>query len=664
MLYNFNKFLLKLYSTGNYIDTVFRSSLVVPHRFVYYNYCLYFRAMFIKQIKKKNKNSDKEYIYYRLIHGYKIGNKTRHQNILNLGRLEEVDKAHHKALADRIEELVTGNSSTLFPDMQTSTNIEAPAQEFSKKIITEKLFIAPALDKKNISKEISSNYHEVDLDTIEQIESRSIGAEWLIKQAMEQLDIKKILSGTGMSEEETSIAQMLLTAKAIHPSSELESERWLHESSAAKELYNTSGKVSRYKLYKAATQMYDHRTAIDNQIYNNVSNLFSNKSKIVIYDLTNMYFEGQMLGSKKADFGRSKQKKSGNKLIGLALSIDSLGFVRYSKFYKGNVSEPATFEAMLSDVVSAMDIKSEKPVIVMDAGIATEENLEIIKSEKYGYDYVCVSRTIPKQYDKLTDKATAVSDNRGHKIELTKVFVQGKDDCFLHVKSSRKKKKEESIDKKLTGRLEAQLQDIKDKLSKPRALKKTEKVHEKVGKIKAKLSKVGWLYDIKYTENKEEGIITDITWKRVKEREKPKGEYFLRYTKTAVKENDIWQIYNLTREVEAVFRCLKTDLDIRPIYHQVDEFIEPHIWLGIMAYQIVNYIRKILNDGNINYSWTTIVRKMESMQSSIVSVNNNRNEKIYIKLCTRPTANQIKIFNALDFKHRPFVRKTKVVPQL
>ena len=133
MLYKFNKFPLKLYSTGNYIDTVFRSSSVVPHRFVYYNYCLYFRAMFIKQIKKKNKNSDKEYIYYRLIHGYKIGNKTRHQNILNLGKLEEVDKAHHKALADRIEELVTGNSSTLFSDMQTSTNIEALAtREFSR----------------------------------------------------------------------------------------------------------------------------------------------------------------------------------------------------------------------------------------------------------------------------------------------------------------------------------------------------------------------------------------------------------------------------------------------------------------------------------------------------------------------------------------------------
>jgi len=620
--------------------------------------------MFIKQIKKKNKNSDKEYVYYRLIHGYKIGNKTRHQNILNLGKLEGVNKLHHKALADRIEELVTGNSNTLFHDTQINTSIEEIAQEFSQKIITDKLFITTATDKRSISKEISRNFQEVDLDTIEEIESRNIGGEWLIKQAMERLGIEEILTGTGMGKEETSIAQMLLTAKAIHPSSELESERWLHENSAIRELYNTNKKVSRYKLYKAATQMHNNKSVIDSHLYTNVSTIFSNKSKIVIYDLTNMYFEGQMLGSKKANFGRSKQKQSGSKLIGLALSIDSLGFVRYSKFYKGNISEPGTFDAMLSDVVSAMDIKDEKPVIVMDAGIATEENLEIIKSDKYGYDYVCVSRTIPKQYAKLTDKATAIADNRGNKIELTKISVEGKDDCFLHIKSSQKKKKEQSIDKKLTDRLEAQLQDIKDKLLKPRALKKTEKVHEKVGKIKAKLFRVGWLYDIKYTENKEKGIVTNISWERIKEREKPKGEYFLRYTQTAVSENDIWQVYNLTRSVEAVFRCLKTDLDIRPIYHQIDEFIEPHIWLGIIAYQIVNYIRITLKDHNINYSWTTIVGKMESMQSSIVSVNNSNNEKIYVKLCTRPTADQVKIFDALNFKHRPFVRKTKVVPQL
>ncbi len=620
--------------------------------------------MFIKEIKKKNKSSDKEYVYYRLIHGYKIGNKTRHQTILNLGKLEGIDKAWHKALADRIEELVTGNSSTLFPDIQDNNIIENLAQEFSQRIISEKLFVITPPDKKRVSKEISKNYQEVDIDTLEQIESRNMGGEWLIKQAMEKLGIQRILSATGMNKEEASIAQILLTAKAIHPSSELETGRWLQENSGAKELYDINGEVSRYRLYKAATQMYNHKTDIETQLYNTVSTLFSNRSKIVIYDLTNLYFEGQMAGSAKAAFGRSKQKQTGSKLIGLALSIDSLGFVRYSRFYKGNISEPGTFEAMLSDVVQDMQIQVEKPVIVMDAGIATEDNLAIIRGEKYGYDYVCVSRSIPRHYDKLTNKATAISDNRGHKIELTKIDVPGKDDCFLHVKSAQKKKKEDSIDKKLTDRLEAQLQEIKDKLPKPSALKKIEKVHEKVGKIKAQLSRVGWLYKIKYTEDKKKGVVTDISWQRVKEREKPKGEYFLRYTKTAVSEEDIWQVYNLTRSVEAVFRCLITDLYIRPIYHQKDNFIEPHIWLGIIAYQVVNYIRVALNEHNITYSWATITEKMEAMQSSIVSVNNSRSEKIYIKLCTRPTKDQAAIFDALGFKHRPFVRKTKVVPQL
>jgi hypothetical protein len=208
------------------------------------------------------------------------------------------------------------------------------------------------------------------------------------------------------------------------------------------------------------------------------------------------------------------------------------------------------------------------------------------------------------------------------------------------------------------------LQEIKDKLPKKGTLKKTEKIHEKVGGIKAKLSKIGWLYTIEYTEDKEKGIVTDINWHRVKERERPKGEYFLRYTNDSVTETEIWDVYNMTRDVEAVFRCLKTDLKIRPIHHQKDQYIEPHIWLGILAYQIVNYTRRKLKANNINYSWSAIVEKMRSMQSSIVSVNNKKNEKIYIKLCTRPTKDQKQIFDSHNFKHRPYVRKTKVVPQL
>jgi hypothetical protein len=619
--------------------------------------------MFLKKINKKNKNSDKEYTYYRLVHSYKIGNKIRHQTIMSLGSLSDVSKENHKALADRIEEIITGLDNSLFLDYQRFKDIEDIAQKFADNIIKNKLFTTNN-HKSKIEKEIKNNYQEIDLESIEQIESKEIGGEWLVKQSFEKLGIDTLLAETGMSANQIKIAQTLLTAKMLHPSSELETERWLCENSAAAELLETDGNISRYKLYKAAEQMYENKELVENKLYSNIKDIFSGRSKIVIFDLTNMYFEGQMLGSEKANFGRSKQKQKGSKLIGLALSIDSLGFVRYNKFYKGNVSEPGTFSTMIEDVSKQFSDKGEVPVVVMDAGISTEENLELLRSDKYKYDYVCVSRITPKEYDKLSENVESITDNRGNKIELTKIDVKGKPDNFLHVKSEQKQKKEESIDEKLTKRLEAELQEIKDKLPKAGALKKVEKVHEKVGKIKAKLSKIGWLYDIKYTEDKEKGIITDITWERIKERERPKGEYFLRYTKTAVNENDIWQVYNLTREVEAVFRTLKTDLDIRPIYHQIDAYIEPHIWLGILAYQVANYIRRTLKENGINYSWQTITEKMRTMQSSIVSVNNKQNEKLYIKLCTRPTKEQKDIFDSLKFKHRPYIRKTKLVPQM
>ena len=619
--------------------------------------------MYIKEIKKKNKNSDKVYTYYRLVHSYKVGKKIRHQNIIGLGKLECVDKEHHTALANRIEELITGTSGLLFPDTEEFSVIEKTAQLFAEKIIKGKLFVTNKKTR-TLTKEVENNYQNIDIETFEQEESKDIGGEWLVKQSFEKLGLPQILSEINIPENQVDIAQMLLSTKLLHPSSELEAERWLKENSATSELYKTQENISRYKLYKAAESMYKNKELIEEQLYNNINNLFSGKSKLVIFDLTNMYFEGQMLGSEKANFGRSKQKQSGSKLIGLALSIDSLGFVRYSKFYPGNISEPATFEAMLTDVSSQLTDKKEKPVVVMDAGIATEDNLALIRGDKFNYDYVCVSRTIPKEYTKLSEKATIITDNRNNEIALTKVEVPDKDDNFLLVKSAQKQKKEQSMDDKLTKLLETQLQEIKDKLSKKRTVKKIVKIHEKVGRIKEKLSRVGWLYDIKYTEDNEKGIVTDISWERQKTREKPKGEYFLRYTKTAISEDDIWQVYNLTREVESVFRTLKTDLDIRPVYHQKDAYIEPHIWLGIIAYQVVNYIRRSLKNSNITYSWTTILEKMNSMQSSIVSVNNDNNEKLYIKLCTRPTTDQKNIFDSLNFKYRPFVRKTKLVPQL
>lgn len=616
--------------------------------------------MFIKQITKKNKSSDKVYIYYRLVHTYKVGKKVRQQNVLNLGKLEDVHRDSYKLLANRIEEIISGTESMFF---DISDNLEKQAQHIAGQIIKKGIFTVKK-KKRPVSQELTEAYQEVDINSMEQTESRSIGGEWLVKQAFDKFKVEGLFKNIGMTDKETTIAEQLLTTKMIHPSSELETERWLKENSGATELYSTDDDhpVSRYRLYKAAEHMYKHKDDIEKHLYSKTYDMFSGRGQIVIYDLTNMYFEGRMRRSKKAKFSRSKEKRNDCRLIGLALAIDGLGFVRYSRIYKGNIGEPKTFEEMLNDVVKQFETNGEVPMIIMDAGIATEDNLKIIKQRKY--DYVCVSRCFPAEYTELTENATQLKDNRGHKIEVTKVWVEDKQEVFLQIKSEQKQLKENSMDEKITQRFLERMEHLKEGLSIPRRTKKTTAVHETVGRIKDQYSKVAKCYKITYQEDKQKGLIIDIKWEKQEEKQRPKGEYFLRYSKEILTDKQIWDLYNLTREVEACFRFLKTDLNIRPIHHQVDEYIEPHIWLGIVAYQIAHYIRLKLKEKDIKYSWKTIVEKMQSQQVSIVSLNKKGHEKIFTKLVTRPGIDQQSIYDALRFKHRPFTRKTKVVPQL
>lgn len=617
--------------------------------------------MFIKKISKPDRTGNKTYTYYRLVHSYKVGSKNRQQIILNLGKLETIPKEKHKLLADRIESIIIGEKNLLF---SLPSEIEDVANSFAMRIIEKGIF--PSRKKQShiqLSKDIEEEFIPINIKSQKEIESKSIGGEWLVKQAFDKLCLNSLFKETGMSDNESGIAQMLLTGRLIHPSSELETERWLEENSAIKEVYglNDNHSPTRYRLYQAATHMYKHKDFIEKSFYHTVTDLFSQRNRIVIYDLTNIHFEGQMLGSEKAKFGRSKQKRNDRRLIGLALAIDSLGFVRHSKIYNGNISEPGTFETMINDVSSEFSSNEEKPIVVMDAGISTEDNLLFLKDKNF--DYISVSRSKPKDYTRLTDNATMLSDNRGHKIEVIKVSVKEKEDTFLHIKSHQKKLKEKSMEDKVSEKFLQSMNDLKQGLSIPRRLKRIIPVHEKVGRIKKQFSKIAKNYKITYTENSDKGLVTDIQWELQEDRLSPNGEYFLRFSKEILSEEQIWDTYNMTRDVEATFRCLKTDLDIRPIFHRKDAYIEPHIWIGVFAYQIVNYIRIQLKQSNINFSWSTIVEIMNGQNCSLQSAE-TKNGILYSKLCTGPNAKQSKIYSALKYKSQPFINKTKVVTQL
>jgi len=631
----------------------------VTHRFVYSISLLYIWAMFIRAVDKKNKKEGKPYRYYRLVHSYRVGDKTRQQVLLNLGLLEELPREKHKLLADRIEELVTGTTSMF---QNTDNELDVIARRFSSEIIRKGLF--PVSGKRpKLGTEDRGEWEEVDLSSIDMEDSREVGGAWLCKQAFEKAGLSQCLTQIGFDETEAAMAMVMIAAKMLHPSSELETTRWLQNNTELPRLFGLEPQfITRYLLYKTAIRLYQVKDIIEDTLYKLCSGLFSNHDNIIIYDLTNMYFEGRMQGSEKAMFGRSKEKRNDCRLIGLSLAIDSIGFFRYSQLYPGNISEPSTLKDVLDKIKYKLSVKKEKPVVTMDAGIATDENLLMLKQE--GYDYVCVSRSKPKEYFRISPKVFSIEDNTGSKIEIEKVSIAGFEDTFLRIKSERKSMKESSIDEKLTQRFEERLEYLKRGLSQPRRLKKITAVHEHVGRLKDQYSKVAKYYQINYVEDHEKGLVKELTWERKKEKEKTNGEYFLRYSRKKLTENEIWDVYNLTREVESSFRCLKNDLDIRPIFHQKDKYIEPHIWMSLLAYQIVNYIRLRLKDKRINYSWSKISTIMQSQQCATVSLNAKESKKVYARVCSRPNTEAIQIYEALGWRHRPWIKKLNVVTQL
>jgi hypothetical protein len=274
-----------------------------------------------------------------------------------------------------------------------------------------------------------------------------------------------------------------------------------------------------------------------------------------------------------------------------------------------------------------------------------------------------------------------VVDNKKQKIELCQVKSDRDTDYYLKVESHAKELKERSMNEQFRVRFEEGLKKIASSISKKSGVKTEDKVYERIGRLKQKYPSIHRYFEIDVETKKPEvtrgntiwkmndflkdqkSIVTSIKW-RIKsgvDINARSGVYFLRTSLTTKSEEAIWLYYNTIREVEATFRCLKGDLDLRPIYHQKDESTMAHLHLGLLAYWVVNTIRHQLKKENINSGWREIVRSMNTQKAVTTLAQNIEDKVIAIRRCSEPNQNVRKIYDALKFKYAPFIRKKSVV---
>lgn len=502
----------------------------------------------------------------------------------------------------------------------------------------------------------------VDVNTIKHTDARDVGAEWICLQAIRKLEIDRFLARKGWTEHKIDTALAHLITRTVYTPSELKSMRIMADNSAVCELVsgNNTWQPGFRDVYKVAPSLYELKDELEDHLCRRTDSLFNVSNRLVLFDLTNFYFEGRKDGSAKAKFGRSKEKRSDCKLLVLALCINAEGFIRYSSILAGNTADPDSLPNMIDTLSSKTRVPSgngsQKTLVVIDAGIATEDNLEKIKSK--GYNYLCVSRRRLTDYELADDmKTVTVLDSRKQTVSLREVKREADGDYYLEINSPGKALKESSMNRKFKERFELELAKARESLGKPRGKKNYEKVIERVGRAIGKYPSIAKYYVIEYERdeaNKEN--MKDIRWRIAlpESVDKDNGVYFLRTNVDKIDEKTTWNYYNLIREIECTNRQLKTDLNLRPIYHQKDKASDAHLFLGLLAYWIVNTIRHKLKGHGETCYWTEIVRRMSTQKAVTTEATNALGEKVLMRLCSEPTKVAGDIYDKLKYKKMPF----------
>lgn len=600
--------------------------------------------MFIRRVTHTNKKNNTQYYTHKLVESTRTQRGPRQRAILNLGTDFELPQEQWKELANRIEEIITGQLCLL----EYPKEIESLAIKYARKIICRG---TPFLSTREvISKDYTPDYQMVDINSIEDEEVRSIGAEHVVYHILKELELDTKLMELGFTNPQKEVGIGVIAGRLISPGSERKTHIWLQEISGIDELQDTDfSMLSQDRVYQVSDMLLKYKEELEKHLSWKECNLFSLEEKIILYDLTNTFFEGSGKYNSKAKFGHSKERRSDCPLVTLGLVIDGDGFAKRSKVFNGNVSEPKTLKEMIREL-SSFNL-SKKPIVVMDAGIATEDNICWLKEN--GYDYIVVSRKKAKEIPEGI-KMVTVKEGKDKEpiVQVGLVKAEDSEEFEAYCHSTSKEKKEEGIKSLFTQRFEEELKKVHEALSTKGGTKRYEKVIERVGRLKERYKKVACRYEIAIKKDADTNKATFIQWQE-KDIDNASGVYCLRLNRDDLKEKEIWDIYTMLTGVEAAFRCMKSELGMRPVHHQKENRVDGHLFITVIAYHILQAIRFKLKSKGIHYSWETIVELLSTQVRITTSMKTKNGKMIHVRKSSKAKPFHKEIYDALNLPYQP-----------
>jgi transposase len=630
--------------------------------------------MYITKARKYHKDTDGKYVaydYYRLTRKrYDQWGKGKVEHFC-LGQLEGLTRRDRDELADMLTLMIEQGERAmsfnprlyeLAMDFYVQYRESHPAEDYDPVLRAE-------AERKE--RERRRDLVTVSIKSLVQKEARTIGPEAICRSTANALKIREFLSSKGWSREEVDLALLQIIARAIYPFSELKTVRCLRDNSALLEMFKLDRrKVTKDTLYQSALRLWEVHREMEDYLHGRVKSMFALEEKILLMDISNTYFEGRMAASKLCFHGRSKERRDDCKIVVLAAVVNTDGLLVRTMIYEGNRQDVTAVKEVVGslDAVTSPDARK---IVVMDAGFYSADNAKWLVENHF--DYITV---LPSGYAKFTpnsDKVVRHEDCRHQEIRLQmgRVDIEGVQHRALLVDSDAKALKEQAMHEQACKRYEEGLEAIRIGITKKGGTKGRDAVNARLGRLYKQYGAIRKEYDVMFTyegKGKKEKAVA-MEWKRkdeyIAERKKFHGKYVLLTSLDETQELNVWKFYNVIRTVEETFHTLKSDLDIRPVYHKSDGGIKAHLNLAVLAYWIVSvtkYRLKLKKYPNIR--WEEIIRIAQTQVVVTAEAKTEDGGKIMVRQSTEAEEQLAAIYELLEINPNPIGKvKSQVHPK-
>ena len=592
--------------------------------------------MFIKKTTKRS--AGKTYVNHLLVESVLTPNGPRHKVICSLGPLAPAPHNDWLALAHKIESALGGQQS-LQPDSAVETVVD--------KIQRHK---AGANDLQGSA---STDVVTVHADRVSVEQAREAGPVHVAHQMWNRLGIGDVLAGAGLSPRARLLTEVMTINRLVSPLSEYAMPDWIRRTALADILHTNFDSLADEALYRNLDRLHPKREIIERDLAERERTLFNLDDSIYLYDLTSTYFEGQCSLNEQAKRGYSRDSRPDCKQVVIGLVVDKDGFPKAHEVLDGNTVDRNSVTGMLTALEKRVG-RHQGATVVVDRGMAFDDNLEQIRSA--GYHYLLASRQ-GERSEHLDDFEDAsgfvevireVSPNNPAQ-KKSRVRIKRKvvgDEVHILCCSEGRVLKDRAIRDKHEQRLLADLTKLKVRIADGRLVDEA-KIREAIGRLKERYSRVGRYYLITYDAD-----TRALHWQEIADKKKVAelldGAYLLKTSRQDLSDEEIWKTYSLLTRVEAAFRSMKSPLAERPIFHQLKERVQTHIFLCVLAYHLLVSVEKTLRDADLFTSWASVREQLSTHQVVSVNLPMSDGRTLTIRRPTTPEQSHIDIYRRLN----------------